>query len=121
MTAGQIDRPGRGSQCGDFREIEGFGALAQNRGAGAVLATLWSVEDISTARLMTLFYGIWSSTDLSKAEALRVAQVAFIEKRTTRASQNLETQVSELIQSEYEDIENHPFFWAPFILIGDWT
>jgi len=38
------------------REIEGLGVLAQNQGAKGVIATLWEVNDQSTALLMREFY-----------------------------------------------------------------
>ena len=60
-----------GDQAQNGREIEGLGALAQNQGAGAVLATLWSVADQSTALFMTRFYSIHEQQSVTKAEALR--------------------------------------------------
>jgi CHAT domain-containing protein/tetratricopeptide (TPR) repeat protein len=62
-------------------------------GAASVIASLWHVDDESTAYFMQQFYTHWKSN--SKAEALRLARIA------TR------------------EIYPHPFHWAPFILIGD--
>ncbi len=60
------------------REIDGFAELAQRLGAGAVLATLWSVADASTPALMRDFYDLKLNKNLSKAEALRQAQLALL-------------------------------------------
>lgn len=60
------------------REIDGFAELAQRLGAGAVMATLWSVADSSTPALMKSFYQLKLDKNLSKAEALRQAQIALL-------------------------------------------
>ncbi|HEX8851899.1 MAG TPA: CHAT domain-containing protein, partial [Pyrinomonadaceae bacterium] len=84
----------------DGKEVEGFAVLAQQRGAKAVLASLWPVADKSTPLLMEMFYQMRSSRPgTSKAEALRQAQLALA--RTQPAF-------------------SHPYYWAPFILIGNW-
>ncbi len=80
------------------REIEGFGWLAQRQGAKAVLATLWRVADESTARFMENFYQLRQERRLTKVGALQQAQLEFIRS----------------------DRFGHPFFWAPFILMGNW-
>jgi CHAT domain-containing protein len=80
------------------REIEGFGVIAQQQGAKAVLATLWQVADSSTATLMGDMYLRRTQSGLSKIEALRQAQVALASQPRTA----------------------HPFYWAPFILMGNW-
>ncbi|MEL7317008.1 MAG: CHAT domain-containing protein [Pseudomonadota bacterium] len=78
-------------------EVEGLGALIQNKGADAVMSTLWNVSDDATADLMIDFYSGFTRDGLSKAAALRRAQIT-------------------MIQSD----KSNPFFWAPFILSGDW-
>ena len=83
----------------DGREVEGFGALAQRKGAKGVLATLWPIADGSTAQLMQSFYRIREHQGLSKAEALRQAQL-------------------ELLRGEPNKGYEHPFYWAAFILMG---
>jgi CHAT domain-containing protein/Tfp pilus assembly protein PilF len=61
------------------REIDGFAELAQRLGAGAVMATLWSVSDASTPWLMRDFYATrQSKPDITKAEALRRAQISLL-------------------------------------------
>lgn len=87
-----------GEAGADGREIEGFGWLAQRQGAKAVLATLWAVADESTSRFMQRLYRVREERGLSKATAVTEVQREFI------ASPDFA----------------HPFFWAPFILMGNW-
>ena len=90
-----------GSSGQSGREIEGFGALAQNNGAQSVLATLWAVNDESTGQFMEKFYTHFTRGDKhTKAYALQKAQIFFLNHPG---------------QNEYR----HPFFWAPFILMGN--
>jgi hypothetical protein len=90
----------------DGREVESLGVMAQRKGAKAVIATLWPVADESTRQLMQEFYRLHAThPDLSKAEALQRAQVALLGR--AHDSQNF---------SQF----SHPYFWAPFVLIGNW-
>ncbi len=72
--------------------------IALRAGARSALATLWSVNDESSTRLVTGFYAELSDPAVSRAEALRRAQLALLEQRGLR----------------------HPAFWAPFVLISSW-
>ncbi len=87
---------------GDKKAALGLAGMAVRSGARSTIATLWSVKDESTAKLMTEFYQELSqspSSPISKAGALRQAQL-------------------DLVNSpEF----NHPFYWAPFVLVGNWT
>ena len=65
-------------------------------GAPTVVASLWAVNDASTGLLMKYFYA--NLKTMTKVEALRRAQIQLSQKE------------------EF----SHPYFWAPFILIGDW-
>ncbi len=85
--------------AGDDRAALGLAGIAVRSGARSTIATLWSVKDESTAQLMVEFYRQLSqSAQIGKAEALRQAQLALRQ------------------DSRYQ----HPFFWAPFVLIGNW-
>src|SRR5439155_8812551 len=66
-------------------------------GAGSVLVSLWKVNDRSTARLMTSFYRGTLQKGLSRARALALA------KRDLLASPGTPS----------------PFYWAPFVIVGD--
>jgi CHAT domain-containing protein len=82
------------------REIDGFAILAQNKGAKGILATLWQVNSPFTSQFMPAFYQQLTDQNvaLSKAEALQQVQKTFIQT------------------DEYA----HPYYWAPFILMGNW-
>lgn len=67
-----------------------------DNGVKSVIASLWSVDDRSTSLLISYFYE--NLKTMPKIDALRLAQI--------KLSQN----------PDY----NHPYYWAPFILIGDW-
>jgi CHAT domain-containing protein len=98
LTLSACDTGLGGGRDENGREIEGFGVIAQQQGAKAVLATLWPVADKSTALLMANMYRIRQEQHLTKIEALRQAQLSL------------------MAQSRY----SHPFYWAPFILMGNW-
>lgn len=83
---------------GNSRAALGMAGLAVRSGARSTLATLWAVNDASTARFIAEFYQRLLQPHVSKAEAVREAQLALIHSQ------------------EF----NHPFFWAPFILVGNW-
>jgi CHAT domain-containing protein/Tfp pilus assembly protein PilF len=113
-------------------EIESFGTLAQDQGAKGVLATLWQVADRSTGILMQNFYKLYAEKpDITKAEALQLVQLQFIKGQNT--AENIEDKTRGMKVSVVEtetgggtfahDPTNpytHPFYWAPFILMGNW-
>ena len=86
---------------GDKRAALGLAGVAVRAGARSTVATLWSVRDESTAKIMGEFYHqleLAKANKLSKAEALRQAQL--ILQKDTKYS--------------------HPHFWAPFVMVGNW-
>lgn len=104
------------------REIEGFGAMAQQSGAKSVLATLWSVADESTGLFMKTMYQQRVNQGLSKIEAIRQVQLAMLsgdlkgESGTERGfNRDAQTKTSATWPGY-----SHPFYWAPFILMGNW-
>lgn len=114
-------------------EVENFGLIAQNRGAKAVIATLWSVADDSTGVLMREFYRVRSTTsDITKAEALQRAQLALLHGDPEVVSAGSRARRADLVgadgpkpgeTSRFEQAGKpyaHPYYWAPFILIGNW-
>lgn len=106
------------------REVEGFGALAQKQGAKGVVATLWPVNDQSTGEFMRLFYGFrQKNPGMTKAEAMQKAQLAFIEGRVGEALADvsrggLQTKAGKIVAAV--KTTDHPYYWAPFILMGNW-
>ncbi len=117
-----------GLQKGDGREIESFGALAQQHGAKAVLASLWPVADASTAALMQEFYAALGLDASSNAAALAQAQRMVLYGKITAKNMHMErkqrgavlkvptTAWSPKAKADW----THPYFWAPFILMGNW-
>jgi CHAT domain-containing protein/Tfp pilus assembly protein PilF len=90
-------------QTGLGKLVRGEGMVGLTRafiyaGTPTVLVSLWSVSDVSTATLMGEFYKNLIKEKLDKTDALRKAQLSMLgnEKFT------------------------HPFYWAPFVLVGDW-
>lgn len=98
--------------------------VAQQKGAEAVLATLWDVNDMSTSRIMSDFYARWVQHPAQgKTEALRQAQLAFL--RGTAATPDAKTGrgleiVDESTQTRPSLCYAHPYYWAPFVLIGNY-
>jgi CHAT domain-containing protein/predicted negative regulator of RcsB-dependent stress response len=93
-------------ETGLGKEKRGEGVMGLTRafmyaGAPTVGVSLWSVADKSTADLMTDFYQRLLSTSAASTTsgALRGAQLAMISGKKYSA----------------------PFYWAPFVLVGDWN
>ena len=92
-------------ETGLGKEKRGEGVMGLTRafmyaGAPTVGVSLWSVADRSTAELMTDFYRRLLATNAgSTSSALRGAQLAMISGKKYSA----------------------PFYWAPFVLVGDWN
>ncbi|QQS41271.1 MAG: CHAT domain-containing protein [Acidobacteriota bacterium] len=110
------------------KEVEGFGYVAQRKGAKAILATLWSVEDESTRLLMAEFYRLRNENPgMTKAEALQRAQMKMI-KGEIRGNQTADGRgVDKAKKSDASAFTadpdapySHPYFWSPFVLIGNW-
>jgi CHAT domain-containing protein len=85
---------------GDKRATLGVAGIATRSGAKSTLATLFSVDDELTAKLMTTFYQELSTPNISKAEALRQAQLSLLQGEDRRSQK--------------------PYYWSPYILIGNW-
>jgi CHAT domain-containing protein len=85
-------------------EMDSLGMVAQQKDAQAVLAALWDVNDASTSQLMSAFYTRWiQHARDGKGEALRQTQLAMLHRTATGPSGY-----------------SHPFYWAPFVLIGNY-
>ncbi len=99
-----------GGKMGNGEEILGFGYQMQRTGARAAIASLWFVDDGGTQVLMDAFYAALKQSNITKAEALRQAQIALIAKQQSTNSNGSPPVNNRL---------SHPFYWAPFILIGN--
>jgi len=94
---------------GDLAAL-GLAGIAVRSGARSTLATLWAVNDASTAAFMSEFYSGLHNTAMSKARIIQAVQKQFIESSRTAPS------AATLNQPDYSD----PYYWAPFILLGNW-
>ena len=114
----------KGDTANDGLEMDSLGMVAQQKDAEAVLATLWDVNDASTSRIMSDFYARWvKEPAIGKAEALRQAQLAFLHGST--ASPQSATGRGVQVTGEPAAIHQstsyaHPYYWAPFVLIGNY-
>jgi CHAT domain-containing protein len=104
-------------------EMDSLGMIAQQKDAEAVLATLWDVNDASTSRLISDFYARWVKHPAEgKAEALRKAQIALLlgtaASPAATSERGFEAR-TESAPAARETGYSHPFYWAPFVLIGN--
>jgi CHAT domain-containing protein len=82
----------------DGREIEGLNMIVQRAGARQVIASLWQVEDKSTALLMRQLYGHLAKSGVDGARALQQSQVELLTLNVGG-------------HRPYEQ----PFYWAGFV------
>jgi CHAT domain-containing protein len=83
---------------GDDRAPLGLSGAALKANVRSALGSLWPVDDAAAAQFMPEFYQALLQTDTNKAQALQQAQLSLMKDK------------------QYE----HPYFWAPFILVGNW-
>ncbi len=86
---------------GKFQRGEGILSMARGftyAGAKSILTTLWNIDDQKTPILMKQFYRFLHQ-GMSKGMALHQAKLYFLD--------------------HFSNEETHPYYWAPFILIGD--
>ena len=81
---------------GDERAALGLAGVAIQAGASSALASLWNISDDITPEVVGEFYTGIQKDNISKAKALQQAQKSLITKG------------------------EHPAYWSPFIIIGDW-
>jgi len=83
---------------GDARSPLGISGAAMKARAKSVLGTLWPVDDDSARVTMEAFYARLADGKTTKVDALRAAQLELLRNPRTA----------------------DPFYWAPFVLIGNW-
>lgn len=83
---------------GDEEAALGIAGVAFQAGARSTIASLWNLDDESTSELMGKFYQEFANEDLTKAQALRNAQLSLLRSRKYK----------------------RPRYWAPYILLGNW-
>jgi CHAT domain-containing protein len=124
-------------------DVLGFSHVVLSSGCQAYIGTLWEVSDLASMMIMTLFYRyLKSNPNISTAEAIREAQVEFIQLDSDRAEVLLTSMLEDwtspdengnlpadfvpdqefilsiwkmtLSQIDWAD----PYYWASFMLIG---
>jgi CHAT domain-containing protein/Tfp pilus assembly protein PilF len=112
---------GVGDTLGSGTEILGLGYQFQLAGAKAAIASLWQVDDGGTQALMNVFYKALKAQK-TKTEALQIAQQAMIRGEYQALGigrSDIEVQSTRTRQPIPADQLRHPYYWAPFILIGN--
>jgi len=84
--------------AGDERAALGLAGVAVKAGVRSALATLWHINDQASSLLVAEFYRQVGQPGVSKAEALRRAQLKMLTDLRYR----------------------HPGYWSPFLVIGNW-
>lgn len=84
--------------AGDDRAALGLAGVAVKAGARSALASLWFINDQSASMLVSEFYTQLQQPGMSKAGALQNAQLKMLADKRF----------------------NHPSYWSPFLLIGNW-
>ncbi|MDJ0690870.1 MAG: CHAT domain-containing protein [Xenococcaceae cyanobacterium MO_188.B32] len=91
-------------------EINALSFYFISGGAKTVMASLWQVDDASTSQLMQRFYcTLAKNPSLTKAEALRKAKMSLLNNTS------LDCESSASNNTDF----THPYYWSPFILIGN--
>ena len=93
---------------GDERAVLGLAGIAVRSGSSTI-ASLWSVEDVSTTKLMTQFYRELENPATKKVDALQKAQLSLI--KSLRANPT---------SVELQQLPPHPYYWASYVLVGNW-
>lgn len=104
---------GLGAEAGG-EGLLGLQRAFQVAGARSVVAGLWTVDDRATRALMVDFYDNLWSKKLSRLEALRQAQLNMLREGIKRGL--------DLAADQPPDQQRRlpPFYWAAFVLSGDW-
>ncbi|MEL6383382.1 MAG: CHAT domain-containing protein, partial [Cyanobacteria bacterium J06626_18] len=110
------------TDLGSGIEILGLGYRIEQAGAQATLASLWQVSDGGTQKLMQAFYAAMQQ-GMSKSAALQAAQQAMITSDFSAVGGDRGLAV---VANDDRDRSaptgntlTHPYYWAPFILIGN--
>ncbi|MEH2415065.1 CHAT domain-containing protein [Nostoc sp.] len=83
---------------GDSRAALGLAGAAVRAGARSTIASLWQIDDESTAMFVSAFYRELKSGKITKAEAMHRAQLQLLKHPNYKA----------------------PSFWSAYVLIGNW-
>jgi CHAT domain-containing protein/Tfp pilus assembly protein PilF len=79
------------------REFASLASAFTAAGSSTVIASQWRVDDQASEKLFVEFYGNLKKNE-PRSDALRDAKLSLLKNKDT----------------------SHPFYWAPFVLLGDW-
>lgn len=82
--------------AGDDRAVLGLAGIAVKAGAKSTMATLWEIDDKATSELIIEFYRQLKTAGISKSQALQNAQVKLMQQYP------------------------NPYYWSPFLMVGNW-
>ena len=94
---------------GDERAILGLAGVAVRSGTSSTIASLWSVDDASTTQLMKDFYREFANPNAKKVNALQNAQISLMNYLRENPP-----------SSALENLPPHPYYWSPYVLVGNW-
>lgn len=97
-------------------------------GVKSVMASLWPVDDLATYITMSKFFENYWLKKHTKSDSLRKAQ-AYLKEMTMEEAQEISKGMPELARNvrpevperrNNDTVYSHPYYWSPFIIIGDW-
>lgn len=94
---------------GDERAVLGLAGVAVRSQVPSTIATLWPVGDATTAEFMSKFYQGLKNPKMTKLNALQKAQISLFESVKSNPAFN-----------ELQELPPHPYYWASYILLGNW-
>jgi len=106
--------------CGELLNGEGVVGLSRAffyAGTPSVVASLWNVNDASTAKLMTELFTSIKSRGLAPSDALRQAKLSMIDAASP-ASFSLVPAKQTSPSLDTGGSYAHPYYWAAFVMIG---
>lgn len=123
---------GFATEDADGREIDSLSKVTSDRGAQSTLASLWLVNDLSTPLMMQRFYELLTKGGMSKAAAMGTVQREFIHGKLGSpknlagksivydSASGMTLFVVKMSDDGIDMGFSHPYYWAPFILTGNW-
>jgi CHAT domain-containing protein len=118
------------SAAGDDRASLGLAGIALKAGAKSAIASLWDIDDEATSEFFIRFYSVLKNNPgISKAKALQTVQVSMLkgdlkpdnpQSESRGLSMRGNTPIVSTLIKDSVNIYKHPFFWAPFVLSGNW-
>ncbi len=94
------------------KECSVYSELFKKRGARSTITTLWSIPVVTSDALMVDFYDNLWIKKMSRLEALRQAQINMLRTGVKYVANEK--------QPAGPNVRLPPFFWAGFVLAGDW-